>query len=92
MRLEQEEEELANKLKNFFSREPGYFFETIAGTGAFGVALAFRNSNAQPGEYQRIAVKGMTWGQEDIAPEKEALEVDINLSYNKLQNFILIRL
>ncbi|KAI0538444.1 kinase-like domain-containing protein [Xylaria digitata] len=61
MRLQQQEEAVANRVKEFFANEPGFVFEKVAGTGAFGVILRFQNKNARPGDYQTIAVKAIAW-------------------------------
>ncbi|KAI0908494.1 hypothetical protein F4824DRAFT_512605 [Ustulina deusta] len=74
MRLERQEEKVAIKVKTFFAEEPNYVFEKVAGTGAFGVTLCFRNEHAEPNDHRTIAVKAATWSNQDIGTEIKSLE------------------
>ncbi|KAI0444951.1 hypothetical protein F4803DRAFT_572056 [Xylaria telfairii] len=74
MRLDREEEKVANRVKSFFANEPKYEFEKVAGVGAFAVTLCYRNRDAGPSEYRRIAVKAITGSSADIGSEIEFLK------------------
>ncbi len=89
MRLERQEEKVAIKVKTFFAEEPNYVFEKVAGTGAFGVTLCFRNEHAEPNGHRTIAVKAATWSNQDIGTEIKSLEVTTHFPYAELKNLIL---
>ncbi|KAK5625265.1 hypothetical protein RRF57_000981 [Xylaria bambusicola] len=73
MYLEPREQQLVNTVKTFFSEEPGFVFEKVAGAGAFAVTLCFSNRFAGPNDYRKIAVKAQPSGNEGLEEEKRFL-------------------
>ncbi|KAI0542143.1 hypothetical protein GGR58DRAFT_527223 [Xylaria digitata] len=66
---------VTDEIKQFFSNEPRYEFEKVAGQGGSGIAICFRDKEAGPDEFSRFIIKTVVLGDnKEIADEKKWLD------------------